>query len=400
MESSTRSSRWSSWIALLCAATLVLPAATARAEGLLYFAEIFYPTFSDGHIWQVDTHGVGLEMIDNAAGGLRAIALNPEAEDLYWTDVDWDAIMRIHLPTSHVDVLPITGLSFPNGVAVLPSANLLCWGDATAGVVGAAQLNGTGAHTLLATPFHCGIAFDRLHQKIYWSTALTATTGEIRRANLNGSNVEVVVVGYGKPARIALDPAGGKIYWTDYVLDAVARANMDGTSVTYIYAVGSNLNPDGIALDLEAGKVYWGQSYATNREKIMRMNLNGSNPEDVLVGTFGIITDIVFATQPAGVEVTGSVPAPTLLRGAWPNPFSGETAIRLDLPEDREVRLTVHTADGRQVAALFQGTLPAGSREIRWDGRSALGRPVPGGIYYCRIETGGLSQAQKLLLSR
>ncbi len=400
MESRKRSSRWLSWIALLGTAALILPAATARAEGLLYFAEVFYPTFSDGHIWKVDTHGAGLQMIDNAAGGLRGIALNPEAEYLYWTDVEWDAIMRIHLPTSHVDVLPITGLSFPNGVAVLPSANLLCWGDATTGVIGAAQLDGTGAHTLITTPFHCGIAFDRLHGKIYWSTSLTASTGEIRRANLNGSNVEVVVVGYGKPARIALDPAGGQIYWTDYYLDAVARANLDGTSVQYLYVVGSNLNPDGIALDLEGGKVYWGQSYATNREKIMRMNLNGTSPEDVIVGSFGIITDFVFAVAPAGVEVTGLAPAPMLLRGAWPNPFSGQTVIRLDLPEGREVHLTVHAADGRQVATLLQGMLPAGCREVRWDGRDPAGRRVPGGAYYCRIEAGGVSQAQKVLLIR
>lgn len=309
--------------------------------------------------------------------------------------------MRIHLSIGHVDVLPINGLSFPDGVAVLPFANLLCWGDQSLGVIGAAQLNGAGAHTLLTTPFHSGIAFDGVHRKIYWSTALTPTTGEIRRANLNGSNVEVVVVGYGKPARIALDPIGGKIYWTDYVFDAVARANLDGSSVQYIYVVGSTLNPNGIALDLDAGKVYWGQSYAFDREKIMRMNLNGTNPEDVIVGAFGIITDIVFAAQTSGVDLTGPDPRLTLLQGAWPNPFSGQTAIKLDLPEELEVRLTVHTTDGRQVATLLEGVLPAGYREVRWDGRDRFGRPVPGGAYYCRIEAGDLRQARKLLfLSR
>lgn len=64
------------------------PSRPPEARVLLYFAEIFYPTFSDGHIWQVDTQGAGLEMIDNAAGGLRDIALNPEAGFLYWTDVE------------------------------------------------------------------------------------------------------------------------------------------------------------------------------------------------------------------------------------------------------------------------------------------------------------------------
>jgi flagellar hook assembly protein FlgD len=98
------------------------------------------------------------------------------------------------------------------------------------------------------------------------------------------------------------------------------------------------------------------------------------------------------------VDLTGMAPTLTLLRGAWPNPFSGETAIRLDLPGSREVRLTVHSADGRQVATLLEGMLPAGRREVRWDGRDQFGRRVPGGAYHCRIETGGLSQAQMLLL--
>jgi len=400
MELRKRSSWWLRRAALLGGAAMLLVTAMAQAEGLLYFADIFYPTFSDGYIRKVSTQGTGQEMILNTADGLRGLAYNPDAEHLYWSDVDLDLIMRIHLPTGHIDVLPITGLSFPYGLAVLPSADLLCWGDASAAIIGAARLDGTGAHTLIATLFHNGIAFDPLHGKIYWSTSLTAAAGEIRRANLDGSNVEVVVSGYGKPARIAVDPAGGKIYWTDYVIDVVARANLDGTMMQSLYVVGSNMNPDGIALDVAGGKVYWGQSYASNREKIMRMNLNGTNPEDVIVGSFGLISDIVFAAAPAGVEVTGLAPAPTLLQGAWPNPFSGQTAIWLDLPAEQGVRLTVHTADGRQVATLLRGTLPAGRREVWWDGRDQDGRRVPGGAYWCRIEAGGLSQARKVLLTR
>ncbi len=48
-------------------------------------------------------------------------------------------------------------------------------------------------------------------QKMYW-----ATSGSIWRANLDGSNVEEIVVGsLGNGPAIALDVRGGRLYWTE-----------------------------------------------------------------------------------------------------------------------------------------------------------------------------------------
>ncbi len=392
------STGWRRAAMLLSSAAMVLTAA-ARAEGVLYFSDIFYPTYSDGFIRTMDTGSAQVHTVRTVGGGLRAIALDPSAEKLYWSDVDLDRIYRSNLDGSYAMLLPITGLSFPIGLAVFPAADLLCFGDQTVGRIGAAHLDGTNAHTLITTPFHAGIAIDQSNHKIYWTTSLTAETGEIRRADLDGSDIEVLVTGYGKPSRIALDPAGGKIYWTDFVLDIVVRANLNGTAIENLYVVGANLNPDGITLDLAAGKVYWGQSYASNRARIMRMNLNGSNPEEVL-GGFGLLADMAFLSAASDVEPTALALMPAVLRGAWPNPFAGETVIQLALPEDRDVRLTVYAPDGRQITTLFAGSLPPGVSEVRWDGRDERGRRVPGGVYYCRMEAGSLSQARKLFLVR
>ena len=187
-----------------------------------------------------------------------------------------------------------TGLEWPMSIALDIPAEMLFWGDQTAEQIGYANLDGTGSGVLLSTPFNKGLAIDSGNGKIYWSTSITSTAGDILRANLDGTMVETVITEVDKPGRIALDIPGGKIYWTDHVVDVVRRANLDGTGVEDIYIVGANLNPDGIALDLDAGKVYWAQAVMTNSDRIRSMNLDGSMPEDLTDTTYGIVSTIAF----------------------------------------------------------------------------------------------------------
>ena len=65
--------------------------------------------------------------------------------------------------------------------------------------------------------------------KMYWTDS---GTDKIRRANLDGSNVEdLITTGLGHPEDIALDMSGGKMYWTDSGTDKIQRANLDGSNV-------------------------------------------------------------------------------------------------------------------------------------------------------------------------
>jgi hypothetical protein len=381
-----------SWIALTLLATPVL------ADGVLYFADIFYPDWEDGTIYSVSTDGSGLQAVVDVGGGLRAVAIDPEAGKLYWTDVDNDLIRRANLDGSDPEDLISSGLEWPMGIALHPAADMLCWGDQTLRQIGSAHLDGSGAGHWISTGFHSGIAFDTCNDKLYWSTSSTASIGGIARANLDASGFEAVITDADKPARIALDVAGGKIYWTDYVVDVVRRANLDGSGVEDLYVVGANLNPGGLALDLEAGKVYWGQSHATNRHKIMRMNLDGTDPEEVLTGNFGIITDMTLLSLSS--DVAEQPPVPVILQGIWPNPCADETTIGLRLAHGQSLKIAICGIDGHLVATLFDGVLPAGAHEIRWNGTGRCGHHLPAGIYFCRIATGGVQCSKMMTLLR
>ncbi len=290
------SSRWLAGATLLAAA--MLAAVPVAAEGELYFVDVFNPTFSDGFIRSVYTDGSSLETIVDTGGGLRGLDVDAGAGKIYWTDVDDDAIRRANLDGSDQEDLVTTGLAFPRQVVLYLPDGKLYWGDQTLGEIGRANLDGSDPEILLFTPFSSGLAIDEPAGKVYWTTAITGSDGQILRADLDGTNVEVVVTDEDKPADIALDVVVGKVYWTDYAVDVVRRANLDGSGVEDLYVVGANLNPGGIVLDLAAGKVYWGQAVITNRDKIMRMNLDGSDPEDVITDDgFGIIADFALVPE-------------------------------------------------------------------------------------------------------
>ncbi len=296
----------------LLAAAVLLAAATANAQETLYFADIFNPSFSDGYLRKVNTDGSGLQTLVNTGGGLRGVAVDRFAGKVYWTDVDDDAIRRANLDGSGAEDLVTAGLAFPKVIDLNLLTGKLYWGDQTLGQIGSADLDGSNAAPLLSTNFSSGLAVDPVNGKLYWSAYIDGPPwdqGEILRANLDGSGVETVVTGAGKPANIALDIAAGKVYWTDYAFDVVRRANLDGSDVEDLFIVGDNLNPGGIALDLPEGKVYWGQdvSYPPYVGKIMRMNLDGSNQEDVATD-LGMVTDLALpAPLPGDFDDDGDV---------------------------------------------------------------------------------------------
>ncbi len=118
--------------------------------------------------------------------------------------------------------------------------------------------------------------------KVYWTD-----TGRdnIRRANLDGSNVEVLVTGVDWPVGLALDPAGGKMYWTNGInVHTISRANLDGTGVE-VLLTGME-DPRGIALDVAAGKMYFSSE---DNDMIRRANLDGTGIEIIL-------TDVPFCS--------------------------------------------------------------------------------------------------------
>jgi sugar lactone lactonase YvrE len=115
---------------------------------------------------------------------------------------------------------------------------------------------------------------------------LDISTGQVKSANPDGSNVKVLVdEGPKHPDGLAVDASAGYIYWTNMGLSAktddgtIVRSNLDGGDITIIVPQGATFTPKQIQLEKKTGKLYW-----CDREgmRVMRCNLDGSDIETLV----------------------------------------------------------------------------------------------------------------------
>jgi Secretion system C-terminal sorting domain len=77
----------------------------------------------------------------------------------------------------------------------------------------------------------------------------------------------------------------------------------------------------------------------------------------------------------------------------YPNPFNPSTKIGFTLPKEEKVRIVVYNQLGQQIALLSNGILQQGFHEVNFNASN-----LPSGIYFYRIEAGGLTQTRKMVL--
>ncbi|RMG67629.1 MAG: T9SS C-terminal target domain-containing protein, partial [Calditrichaeota bacterium] len=115
---------------------------------------------------------------------------------------------------------------------------------------------------------------------------------------------------------------------------------------------------------------------------------------------FARINGVSYGT-PVGISPPDPSPPPEFqLFSNYPNPFNPETTIRFQLPGASRVVLRIYDLLGRRIATLFQGQLPAGVHQVKWDGRDRFGRPVPSGVYITHLQAGNLQRSRKMVLVR
>ncbi len=103
----------------------------------------------------------------------------------------------------------------------------------------------------------------------------------------------------------------------------------------------------------------------------------------------------LLATKSLLVEATPLVNA---LIGVFPNPFNPSTSIKFSLAAAGRTHVAVYDIAGRKLAVLVDGHLEAGPQELIWEGRDQEGHPMSSGVYFCRLEARGFSDARKLVL--
>ncbi len=99
-----------------------------------------------------------------------------------------------------------------------------------------------------------------------------------------------------------------------------------------------------------------------------------------------------------GLDERNSLPTQFALRQNQPNPFSGRTTMRFELPRETHVRLDIFDAQGRLVRTVADHRFPAGFHGVDWDRRNAGGTSVAPGVYLYQIHAGSFLEQKKMVL--
>jgi outer membrane protein assembly factor BamB len=81
-----------------------------------------------------------------------------------------------------------------------------------------------------------------------------------------------------------------------------------------------------------------------------------------------------------------------------PNPFTSSTEIVYQVARSGQVSIAIYDISGSLVKTVLDVEREQGRYRIRWDGTDGKGGGVVPGIYFCRMEAGGITKTAKLTI--
>jgi len=171
----------------------------------------------------------------------------------------------------------------PRDVAIDPINQKIYWTARCCGIR-RADLNGTNEEVVAKGEFASGVAV--LDEQVYWADWMR---GQILRHNVKTGREDVIVTGLASPVDVALD--SHQIFWSDVGVGRVQRASLEGDDVQFLNMSWLVMNTYGMAVDSDLGKLYMADYVKTGKftgkstdysGRIRRANLDGTGAEDLV----------------------------------------------------------------------------------------------------------------------
>ncbi|MEZ4834199.1 MAG: hypothetical protein R2873_19815 [Caldilineaceae bacterium] len=172
-----------------------------------------------------------------------------------------------------------------------------------------ANPDGSGAEVVVANTgpnvlrFTESLAVDERSGRVYWTQADTGVVVDILNAQGDGTDVQTIVTGIAYDHGIAIDPVGGFLYWVQTslyngaIVDQIRRAALDGSNVEVIYAAPEGRQIRDLTVDSFAQTVYWRDP---TQNRLMRAPADGSGDVTEIAAVTG---GRGFAVQPLSDEL-------------------------------------------------------------------------------------------------
>jgi DNA-binding beta-propeller fold protein YncE len=302
-----------------------------RAPAATTSARLFFLDLGAGRVLSANPDGSDLKTIVSEGRKLPdGLVVDVAAGHLYWTNMgnpkaNDGSILRSDLDGRNMTtIVPPGGTFTPKQLQIDKKNGKLYWSDREGMRVMRANLDGSHIETLVDTSkgdprpgpdarkWCVGIAVDTAGGKIYWTQkgGEKAGQGSLWRANIelpkgqtqaNRKDAELLYDNLPEPIDLDLDEANRTLYWTDRGDpprgNTVNRAPMDAPP-------GKRKDPEivfshlmeaiGLALDLKGGRMFVTDFAGT----VYSANLDGSNKKTLLVAE-GNLTGIAYVEMPS-----------------------------------------------------------------------------------------------------
>ena len=231
--------------------------------------------------------------ISSPGTNIRGIALDLAGGRMFWADNGADRILRAQLNGTAATVLTPLPSGFPADVRLDPAGQLVYFCDQQRSLIERISFAGSGLTTVIGSgdgnqPYFLDL--DLAAGKIYWGGF---ASGNVYRANLDGSAVETIITGNNNVRGVCLDLGAGMIYWINRDDKKVHRCLLSALPVNVLTSSAVQTlyqgldTPHGLVLDIPAGKMYWADTGSNpgvglGDKAVSRGDLDGSTPQEVL----------------------------------------------------------------------------------------------------------------------
>lgn len=199
----------------------------------------------------------------------------------------------------------------------------------------------------------------------------------------------------------------GGFYIDDVLLDNVVpveltsfAASVNGNSVSLKWATATETNNSGFEVERKSSSTGWQKiafvqgngtttqpkSYSYSDRNLADGKYSYRLKQIDLDGTFDY-------SKVVEVNINSNTVNQFELAQNYPNPFNPTTAIKFNLPEGGNVKLSVYNLLGQEVATLVNGFKEAGSHTVNFDASN-----LNSGIYLYKIQANGFTQTRKMTL--
>ncbi|XWN37397.1 MAG: Ig-like domain-containing protein [Balneola sp.] len=214
---------------------------------------------------------------------IEDLAYDPISNDLYFSEHFFNApslITKLNLDTGISETVITEENVNIGSLQIDNDARKIYW--SRSGSVRRANLNGTAIEVLVPNAGSVDeIEIDYSEQKVYWLDYNSPVS--MKRVDFSGANTETVAANLEGISYYKIDNLNNRIIFVDSGTDRINEMNFDGTGIRSIisrnnFVIGFN----GFDIDFEEERFFWSLNFTNTHDRVRSIRFDESSPQEIM----------------------------------------------------------------------------------------------------------------------